>query len=124
MTQAVETGKTILGLEPFCENPSSNSPIPWEKWRKQLKMALVAETNIELDDLLREKPTIVTYPPEAVEEQSVHSPTQTNERERLTRYNQAVAKCKNDCNLTDRIWVLCGDKPWDLLITEQNLWFT
>ena len=34
------------------------------------------------------------------------------ERERLTRYNQAVAKWKNDCNIIDRIGVLCGDKPW------------
>ena len=36
------------------------------------------------------------------------------ERERLTRYNQAVAKWKNDCNIIDGIEVLCGDKPWDI----------
>ena len=36
------------------------------------------------------------------------------ERERLTRYSQAVAKWKNECNLIDRIGVLCGDKPWDV----------
>ena len=36
------------------------------------------------------------------------------ERERLTRYNQATAKWKNDCNIIDRIGVLCGDKPWDI----------
>ena len=40
--------------------------------------------------------------------------TQTMERERLTRYNQSVAKWKNDGNLIDRIGVLCGDKPWDI----------
>ena len=77
-------------------------------------MALVAKTNIELDEFLREKPTTVIYPPEPVEEQPVNNPTQTMERETLTRYSQAVAKLKNECNLIDRIGVLCGDKPWDV----------
>ena len=52
--------------------------------------------------------------PEPVEEQPVQNPTQTMERERLTRSNQATAKWKNKCNLIDRIGVLCGDKPWDI----------
>ena len=77
-------------------------------------MALVTKTNIDLDELLREKPTTIVYPPEPVEDQPVNNPTQTVERERLTRYGQAVAKWKNECNLIDRIGVLCGDKPWDV----------
>ena len=36
------------------------------------------------------------------------------ERERQTRYHQAIAKWTNDCNQIDRIGVLCGDKPWDM----------
>ena len=58
-------------------------------------MALVAKINIELDELLQERPTTVIYPPEPVDEQPVQNPTQTMERERLTRYNQAIAKWKN-----------------------------
>ena len=77
-------------------------------------MAIVEKTNIELDDLLREKPTTVIYPPEPVEAQPVQNPTQRMESERLTRYNQAVAKRKNDCNIIDRTGVLCGDKPRDI----------
>ena len=77
-------------------------------------MAIVAKTNIELDDLLREKPTTVIYPPEPVEEQPVQNPIQTMESERLTRYNQAVAKRKNDCNLIDRTGVSGGNKPRDI----------
>ena len=96
MAQSAEKSKTILGLETFWEKPSSNPPTPWEKWRSQLKMALVAKTKIELDALLREKPTTLTYPPEPVEEQPVQNSTQTMERERLTRYNQAKAKWKNE----------------------------
>ena len=36
------------------------------------------------------------------------------ERERLTRYNQAKAKWKNESNIIDRIGMLSGDKPWDI----------
>ena len=75
MAQSAEKGKTILALEPFWEKPSSNPPTPWEKWSSQLKMALVAKTNIELDDLLREKRTTIIYPPEPVDEQPVQNPT-------------------------------------------------
>ena len=32
----------------------------------------------------------------------------------MTRYQQAIAKWKNECNQIDRIGVLCGDKPWDM----------
>ena len=113
MAQSDSKGRTALGLEPFWDKLSSNPPIPWEKWRSQLKMALVANTNIELDELLQERSTTVIYPPppEPVEEQPVHNPTQTMERERQTRYNQAIAKWKSECNQKDRIGVLCGDKP-------------
>ena len=120
MAQSMEKGRTILGLEPFWERHSSNTPIPWEKWRSHFKMALVAKTKIELDELLREKPTTVIYPPEPVEEQPVNNPTQTMERERLTRYSQAVAKWKNECNLIDRIGVLCGAKPWNVAVKKAK----
>ena len=115
MAQSDIIGHTALGLEPFWDKPSSNPTISWEKWRSQLKMTLVAKTNIELDELLQERPTTTfTPPPEPVEEQPVQSPTQTMERELMTRYHQAIAKVKNECNQIDRIGVLCGDKPWDM----------
>ena len=55
-----------------------------EKWRSQLKMALVAKTNIEPDHYLRDKPTTVIYTPGPVEEQPVNRPTQTMVRQRET----------------------------------------
>ena len=114
MAQSELKDKTILGLEPFWEKPSSNAPIPWEKWRSQLKMAIVAMTNIEVEDLMGEKPTSVIYPPEPAEEPPVNNGTQTMERERLTRYHPAITKWKNECNVIDRVGVLCGDQPWDM----------
>ena len=64
MAEAESKGKTMLGLEPLWEKPSSNPPITWEKKRSQVKLAIVAKTNIYLEKLLREKPTTVIYPPE------------------------------------------------------------
>ena len=113
MAQTELKGKTILGLQPFSEKLNSNPPIPWEKWRSQLKMAIVAKTNIQVEDLLREKPTSVIYSPEPAEEPPVNNPTQTMERERLTRYHQAITKWKK-CNVINRVGVLFGDKPWDM----------
>ena len=114
MAQSDKIGRTALGLEPFWDKPSRNPPITSENWWSQLKMALVAKTNIELDELLQERPTTVIFPPEPVEEQPVQNTTQTMKRERMTRDKQAIAKWKNECNQIDRIGVLCGDKPWDL----------
>ena len=98
MTQSDSKRRTTLGLEPFLEKPSSNSPILWEKWRSQLKITLVAKTNNELDELLQERPTQIIYPPELLEDQPVQNPTRAMERERQTRYHQAIAKWKNECN--------------------------
>ena len=111
MARSDKIGRKALGLETFWDKPNSNPPIPWEKWGSQLKMALVAKTNIELDERLQERPTTVIYPPEPVEEQPFQNTTQTMEQERMTRYNRAIAKWKNKCNQIGRIGVLCGDKP-------------
>ena len=62
MAQSESKGKTMLGLELIREKPSSKPPITLEKWRSQLKLAIVAKTNIQLENLLREKPTTVIYP--------------------------------------------------------------
>ena len=120
MAQSDSKGKTMLGLEPFWEKPSSNPPITWEKWRSQVKPVIVAKTNVQLEDLLREKTTTVIYPPEPVEEAPVTNPTQTMERERLRRYHQAITRWKNECNLIDQIGVHCADKPWDIADRKSN----
>ena len=62
MAQSNKMGRKALGLKPFWDKPSSNLSISWEKWRSRLKMALVAKTNIELDELLQGRPTTVIYP--------------------------------------------------------------
>ena len=114
MAQSDSKGRTAPELKPFLDKLSSNPPIPWEKLRSQLKIAVVANTNFELDELFQERPTAVIYAPEPVEEQPVQNLTQTMERERQKRYHRAIARWKNECNQIDRVGVLCGDEPWDM----------
>ena len=95
MAQSNSKGRTALGLEPFWDEPSSNPPIPWEKWRSQLKMALVAKTNIELDELFQERPTTVTYPPPRTGRGTTSLQPDANNGKRETNTIQP------------------GDKPWD-----------
>ena len=82
MAQSDKIGRTALGLEPFWDKPSSNPPISWEKWRNQLKMALVAKTNIELDELLQERPTTVIYPPPRTGRGTTRTESNTNNGKR------------------------------------------
>ena len=78
MAQSDKIGRTALGLEPFWDKPSSNPPISWEKWRSQLKMALVAKTNIELDELLQERDRLQSYTPQ---NQWRNNPSKTRHRQ-------------------------------------------
>ena len=54
-----ESQKTSLSIEPFWERPTSDPPLRWEKWRIQVKLAIIARENITLDTLLQPKPTTV-----------------------------------------------------------------
>ena len=37
-----ESQKTPISVEPFWGRPTSDPPIRWEKWRIQLKLAILA----------------------------------------------------------------------------------
>ena len=76
-------------------------------------MALVAKTNIELDELLQERPTTVIYPPPP---RTGRGTTRTESNSNNgNRTNDEVppdnSQMENDCNQIDRTGVLCGDKP-------------
>ena len=56
---ALEYRKTPLSIEAFWERSTSDHPIRWEKWRNQVKRAILARENSTLDTLLQPKPTTV-----------------------------------------------------------------
>ena len=80
-------------------------------------MALVAKTNVEFDELLKEKRQ-KPHPPKLVGEQAVQNATQTIGRDEFTRYHQA--NWKNECNIKCLIDVICGDKSLDIANKKPN----
>ena len=81
---ARESRKTPLSIEPFWERPTSDPPIRWEKWRIQVKLAILARENITIDTLLQPKPTEVRLPAEPKYEASIEDATEETERDRRT----------------------------------------
>ena len=109
-----DSGKSPLGIQPFCEKATLEPPIRWEFWRIQLKLAILAREGIEVDLLLVDPPEHVLLPPEPAYEDAVDNPTAQSERDRRTRNEQAKTAWKIQCQRVMTIGVLCGDKPWKL----------
>ena len=78
---ARESRKTPLSIELFWERPTSDPPIRWEKWRIQVKLAILARENITLDTLLQLKPTHVRLPVEPKYEMAIEDATEDTERD-------------------------------------------
>ena len=83
MTQSVrESCKTSLSIEPFWERATSDPPIRWEKWRFQVKLAILARENITLDILPQTKPTHVRLPHGPKYEMTIEDATEHTVRAR------------------------------------------
>ena len=85
---ARESRKTPLSIEPFCERPTSDPSIRWEKWRIQVKLAILARENITLDTLLQPKPTTFRQPAEPNFEMAIEDATEDTEGDRQRRNSQ------------------------------------
>ena len=114
---AAESKKTPLHVDAFWEKPNATPPLTWDKWTQQWKLALLAKEGIQLDNLLNDPPTAVTYPPEPIYEEPVENHTQATERDRKFRNQQLKVNWQNRCKKIE-ISILCGDKAWG--ICEQK----
>ena len=85
---AAESKKTPLHVDAFWERPTATPPLTWDKWAQQWKLALLAKEGIQLENLLNDPPTAVTYPPEPTYEESTENQTQATERDRKIRNQQ------------------------------------
>ena len=89
-----------------------------DKWTQQWKLALLAKEGIQLDNLLNDPSSTVTYPPEPTYEEPVENHTQATENDRKVRNQQLKVNWQNRCKKVDEIGILFGDKPWG--ICEQK----
>ena len=115
---AADSKKTSLHIEEFWEKPTATPPLTWDKWTQQWKLALLAKEGIQLDNLLNDPPSTVTYPLEPIYEEPVENHTQATERDRKVRNQQLKVNWQNRCKKVEEIGILCGDKPWG--ICEQK----
>ena len=53
MAQSDKKTRTALGIDPFCEQLSSNLPFSCERWRSQAKLPITARLSIVLDIFLQ-----------------------------------------------------------------------
>ena len=75
---------TPLGIDPFCDKPTPDPPLRWEKWIVQYKLALLAKENIILDTLLGPKPEMVELPLEPIYKETIIGASAQSERKRGT----------------------------------------
>ena len=113
---ARESRKTALSIKSFWERPTSDTPIRWEKWRIQVKLAILARENITLDTLLQPKPTAVRLPAEPKYEMPIEDATneRPSERDRQIRNSQLKLQWDLKSQKITEAGVLCGERPWHL----------
>ena len=109
---ARESRKTPLLIEPFWERPTSDQPIRWEKWRIQVKLAILARENITVETLLKPKPTTVQLPAEPKYEMPIEDATDDTERDRQIRNNQLKLQRDLKFQKITEAGILCGELPW------------
>ena len=107
---ARESRKTPLSIEPIWER----LPIRWEKWRIQVKLAILARENITLDTLLQPKPTMVRLPAEPKYEMPIEDATNETERDRQIRNSRLKLQWDLKCRNITEAGVLCGERSWHL----------
>ena len=98
--------KTPWSIEPFWERPTSDPPIRWEKWRIQVKLAILAQENITLETLLQPKPTMVRLPTEPKYEMPIEDATDETERDRRIRNSQLKLQWDLTCQKITEAGVL------------------
>ena len=111
---ARESRKTPLSMEPFWERPTSDPPIRWEKWRIEVKLAILAHEIITLDTLLQPKPTMVRLPAEPKYEMAIEDAAEETTRNRQIRNSQLKLQWDLKCQKITEAGVLCGEQPWHL----------
>ena len=93
-------------IEPYREK-STSAPNPWEKCSTQLKLAITANQNIRLENLLVARRSTLVYPTQTSVEGAVLEASATMEREGLTPVAQPNLKWEYECQLINHVRILC-----------------
>ena len=106
--------KTPLGVPPFWET-GTNPTTEWGTWFGTLKMAIMARDNLQVDKLLRLKPTRTElhYPPLPTYEEPFEGEKIDEERQRDQRNEKRKVDWENDCKQIEQKGPMIDRIPWD-----------
>ena len=105
--------RTPLVIEFFYEKPSSDPPLKWEKWRTQLKLALLVKENITLHTLVGLQTENVQLPRKPIYDDTIQGSSAQSEWERKARNTHPEKNGENLCQRQIEIGIMCEDKPWN-----------
>ena len=66
MAQSAVKERALLGIEPFWEKPTLETPLRWGRWQIMMKLAILAKEGISIDTRCDDPPDKVTFPPEHI----------------------------------------------------------
>ena len=102
MAQSV-LSRSPIGVALFWEK-AAQPTTTWEKWITTTKLAISAKENIQVEKLLRPKPTIVEelyYPQEPIYEPALPDETTAEKRQREQRNIKRKVDWKNQCQAVE-----------------------
>ena len=104
--------KDPLAIDTFWEEP----PLRWEKWRTQVKLAILAKEEKNFDVLLNLNTTTEKLPSETQYEQPIYDLIEVTEGEKSHEMPNKLS-WELKCQILDA-GLLCCDRLWDLC--DQN----
>ena len=106
--------KTPLGVPVFWET-GANPTTEWTTWFGTLKMAIMARDNLQVDKLLKLKPTRAElfYPTLPTYEDALEGETEDEERQREQRNERRKVDWENECNQIEQKGPMIDRIPGD-----------
>ena len=106
--------KTPLGVPAFWDT-GANPPTEWSTWLGTLKMAIMARDNLQVDKLLKLKPTRTELPYHTLptHEEPFDGETVDEERQRDQRNERRKMDWENECKKLEQNGPMIDKLPWD-----------
>ena len=113
MAQSV-LSRSPIGVALFWEK-GAQPTITWEKWITATKLAISAKENIQVERLLRPKPTVeeLDYPQEPIYEPALPDETTAKKRQRKQRNIKRKVDWKNQYQAVEDQCPMIDNAKWD-----------
>ena len=112
--------KNQLGIPPFWQKASAQSPTEWEIRNQQFFLRIIAKDGIKSQNLLGPQPQF-RKPQEAGYELPITGETNVQGRDRELRNQEERLQCENQCQLLDNLGPTADGVPWEEAVSKLYL---